>query len=84
MGFHRSSLIAAPLLLVLSVAAPAWAQDARQGDPIVNLPSSTRPPSSDPRRQGPELDVFRDVPGTHMSSVTKPELGDAIADFLSA
>jgi pimeloyl-ACP methyl ester carboxylesterase len=27
--------------------------------------------------------VFREVPGTHMSSVTKPELGDAIAQFLS-
>ena len=28
--------------------------------------------------------VFREVPGTHMSSVTKPELGDAIADFLAS
>jgi pimeloyl-ACP methyl ester carboxylesterase len=28
--------------------------------------------------------VFREVPGTHMSSVTKPEFGEAIADFLSA
>jgi pimeloyl-ACP methyl ester carboxylesterase len=27
--------------------------------------------------------VFREIPGTHMSSVTKPELGDAIAQFLS-
>ncbi len=27
--------------------------------------------------------VFEEVPGTHMSSVTKPELGDAIARFLS-
>jgi pimeloyl-ACP methyl ester carboxylesterase len=27
---------------------------------------------------------FREVPGTHMSSVTKPELGDAIAGFLSS
>ena len=27
--------------------------------------------------------VFREVPGTHMSSVTKPELGEAIAQFLS-
>jgi hypothetical protein len=25
-----------------------------------------------------------EVPGTHMSSVTKPELGDAIARFLAA
>jgi hypothetical protein len=24
------------------------------------------------------------VPGTHMSSVTKPEFGEAIADFLAA
>jgi pimeloyl-ACP methyl ester carboxylesterase len=28
--------------------------------------------------------VFREIPGTHMSSVTKPQLGEAIADFLSA
>jgi pimeloyl-ACP methyl ester carboxylesterase len=27
--------------------------------------------------------VFREVPGTHMSSVTKPELGEAIASFLT-
>ena len=28
--------------------------------------------------------VFEEVPGTHMSSVTKPELGQAIAAFLAA
>ena len=28
--------------------------------------------------------IFREVPGTHMSSVTKPQFGEAIADFLSA
>jgi pimeloyl-ACP methyl ester carboxylesterase len=28
--------------------------------------------------------TFREVPGTHMSSVTKPELGKAIAEFLTA
>jgi pimeloyl-ACP methyl ester carboxylesterase len=28
--------------------------------------------------------TFVEIPGTHMSSVTKPELGDAIAQFLSA
>ena len=28
--------------------------------------------------------LFEEIPGTHMSSVTKPELGDAIAHFLSA
>lgn len=27
--------------------------------------------------------VFREVPGTHMSSVTRPELGETIAEFLS-
>lgn len=26
--------------------------------------------------------IFREVPGTHMSSVTKPEFGEAIAEFL--
>ena len=28
--------------------------------------------------------TFVEVPGTHMSSVTKPELGEAIARFLAA
>jgi pimeloyl-ACP methyl ester carboxylesterase len=28
--------------------------------------------------------VFREIPGTHMSSVTKPALGEAIAEFLAA
>jgi pimeloyl-ACP methyl ester carboxylesterase len=28
--------------------------------------------------------TFREVPGTHMSSVTKPEIGEAIASFLSS
>jgi pimeloyl-ACP methyl ester carboxylesterase len=28
--------------------------------------------------------VFEEVPGTHMSSVTKPQFGDAIASFLSS
>jgi pimeloyl-ACP methyl ester carboxylesterase len=27
--------------------------------------------------------LFEEVPGTHMSSVTKPQLGEAIADFLA-
>ena len=27
--------------------------------------------------------IFREVPGTHMSSVTKPEFGEAIAAFLA-
>ena len=28
--------------------------------------------------------IFEEVPGTHMSSVTKPQLGEAIASFLAA
>ena len=28
--------------------------------------------------------IFVEVPGTHMSSVTKPQFGDAIAHFLAA
>jgi hypothetical protein len=27
--------------------------------------------------------IFREVPGTHMSSVTKPEFGETIAQFLT-
>lgn len=30
------------------------------------------------------LGTFHEVPGTHMSSITKPEFGDAIADYLAA
>jgi pimeloyl-ACP methyl ester carboxylesterase len=28
--------------------------------------------------------IFEEVPGTHMSSVTRPELGESIARFLAA
>ena len=28
--------------------------------------------------------VFREIPGTHMTSITKPEFGDALAEFLAA
>ncbi len=28
--------------------------------------------------------IFREVPGTHMSSVTKPQFGEAIAEFLAS
>jgi len=28
--------------------------------------------------------IFEEVPGTHMTSVTKPQLGEAIARFLAA
>jgi hypothetical protein len=28
--------------------------------------------------------TFVEVPGNHMSAVTKPDLGQAIADFLAA
>ncbi|MDG2532437.1 alpha/beta hydrolase [Sphingomonas sp. HITSZ_GF] len=28
--------------------------------------------------------TYREIPGNHMSAVTRPELGDAIADFLAA
>ena len=28
--------------------------------------------------------IYREVPGTHMSSVTRPEFGEAIARFLAA
>lgn len=72
MGSYRSSLIVAPLLLALPAACPAAAQDGAQGDPIVNLPSATRQPSSDPRKQGPELDVYRDLPGTVQPATPPP------------
>ncbi|WP_367348410.1 hypothetical protein [Sphingobium yanoikuyae] len=47
---------ALPLLAV----TPALAQQATGSDPVVNLQrAAPPPPADDPRRQGPELDVFR-------------------------
>ncbi len=52
----RFFLPALPLLAV----TPALAQQATGSDPVVNLQrAAPPPPADDPRRQGPELDVFR-------------------------
>ena len=52
----RLFLSALPLLAV----TPALAQQATGSDPGVNLQrAAPPPPADDPRRQGPELDVFR-------------------------
>ncbi|WP_333884535.1 hypothetical protein [Sphingobium yanoikuyae] len=52
----RLFLSALPLLAV----TPALAQQATGSDPVVNLQrAAPPPPADDPRRQGPELDVFR-------------------------
>ena len=51
----RLFLSAMPLLAV----TPALAQQATGSDPVVNLQrAAPPPPADDPRRQGPELDVF--------------------------
>jgi len=56
MGSMRLFLSALPLLAV----TPALAQQATGSDPVVNLQrAAPPPPADDPRRQGPELDVFR-------------------------
>lgn len=52
----RFFLSALPLLAV----TPVLAQQATGSDPVVNLQrAAPPPPADDPRRQGPELDVFR-------------------------
>lgn len=55
MGYHRSFLFAAPLLLAL----PVHAQQAEEAAPVFTLPPSSAPQPNNPRQQGPELDVFR-------------------------
>lgn len=55
MGYHRSFLFAAPLLLAL----PVHAQQAEEAAPVFTLPPSGAPQPTNPRQQGPELDVFR-------------------------
>ncbi|WP_037492448.1 hypothetical protein [Sphingobium indicum] len=55
MGYHRSFLFAASLLLTL----PAHAQQAEEAAPVFTLPPSSPPQPANPRQQGPELDVFR-------------------------
>lgn len=56
MGYHRSFLFAAPLLLAL----PVHAQQTEEAAPVFTLPpAATTPQPANPRQQGPELDVFR-------------------------
>ncbi|MBG6118682.1 MULTISPECIES: hypothetical protein [unclassified Sphingobium] len=55
MGYHRSFLFAAPLLLAL----PVHAQQAEDAAPVFTLPPTSAPQPANPNRQGPELDVFR-------------------------
>lgn len=70
----RLFLSALPLLAV----TPALAQQATGSDPVVNLQrAAPPPPADDPRRQGPELDVFR---GTATPSPTPtPSLPPIVA-----
>lgn len=55
MGYLRSFLFAAPLLLAL----PVHAQQAEDAAPVFTLPPASAPQPANPNRQGPELDVFR-------------------------
>ncbi|MBV2149399.1 hypothetical protein KRZ98_14085 [Sphingobium sp. AS12] len=55
MGYHRSFLFAAPLLLAL----PVHAQQTEEAAPVFTLPPASAPQPANPRQQGPELDVFR-------------------------
>ncbi|WP_327753104.1 hypothetical protein VVT58_11545 [Sphingobium sp. SJ10-10] len=60
MGFRFSLLFATPLMLATS----ALAQQENAADPVFNLPRTTQPQTTNPNRQGPELDVFRGAPAT--------------------
>lgn len=82
MGIDR---VAARLLLQSVDDTPAAALDA------VTMPALVVCGSEDQDNGSAEAlaaqlpnAVYRAVPGTHMSSVTKPEFGAAIVDFLSA
>lgn len=66
MGFRFSLLFATPLMLATS----ALAQQENAADPVFNLPRTTQPQTTNPNRQGPELDVFRGAPAT----VTPPPI----------
>ncbi len=61
MGYHRSFLFAAPLLLAL----PVHAQQAEDAAPVFTLPPTSAPQPANPNRQGPELDVFRGPAAGH-------------------
>ncbi|MFD1106828.1 hypothetical protein [Sphingobium olei] len=64
-SIHRSLLVAASLLF----ATAAHAQQAQDAAPVFSLPPSNPAPASDPTRQGPELDVFRE-PATPRAAPT--------------
>ena len=82
MGIDR---VAARLLLQSVDDTPAAALDAVTMPTLVVCGSEDQDNGSAQAlaAQLPDA-VYRAVPGTHMSSVTKPEFGAAIADFLSA
>jgi len=67
MGYHRSFLFAAPLLLAL----PVHAQQAEDAAPVFTLPPTSAPQPANPNRQGPELDVFR-APATTVPASPRP------------
>ena len=72
MGYHRSFLFAAPLLLAL----PVHAQQTEDAAPVFTLPPASAPQPTNPNRQGPELDVFR-APAT--TSPPPPVVAPTIA-----
>lgn len=64
-----SSLLAAA---AIALSAPAGAQE-EPTPPLSSLPRPQTPPQQPaPSRQGPELDVYRDVPGTAPAPVAPP------------
>lgn len=67
--FPLSSLLAAA---AIALPAPAGAQE-EAAPPLSSLPRPQNPPQQPaPSRQGPELDVYRDVPGTAPAPVAPP------------
>ena len=65
-------------------AAPEWLSAFTMPTLVVCGSEDEDNGSADELARALPVAIFAQVPGTHMSSVTKPELGQEIANFLSA
>ena len=72
------------LLASFGSAAPEWLSAFTMPTLVVCGSEDEDNGSADELARALPDAIFAQVPGTHMSSVTKPELGQEIADFLSA
>jgi pimeloyl-ACP methyl ester carboxylesterase len=85
MKSQKVDLVAAALLLDSFADAPdAWLQAFTMPTLVVCGGQDDDNGSAEELAAALPDATFHEVPGTHMSSVTRPELGQEIADFLSA